>query len=54
MLKGKMEYRYGEDVYLMAPGDSLTFSSEVEHGPERLLSKNIQFLAMVIYGSDDS
>ena len=54
MLKGKMEYRYGKDVYLMAPGDSLTFSSEVEHGPERLLSKNIQFLAMVIYGSDDS
>lgn len=54
MLKGKMEYRYGEDLYLMSPGDSLTFSSEVEHGPERLLSKNIQFLAVVIFGSGDS
>lgn len=49
MLKGKMEYRYGQDLYLLEPGDSLTFSSEVEHGPERLLSKQIQFLAIVIY-----
>ena len=54
MIKGKMEYRYGEDLYLMGPGDSLTFSSEVEHGPERLLSKRIQFLAVLIHGEDDS
>lgn len=53
MLKGKMEYRYGEDLYLMAPGDSLTFLSEVEHGPERLLSKHIQFLAVFIHDPDD-
>ncbi len=54
MLKGKMEYRYGEDIYLMAPGDSLTFSSEVEHGPERLLAKRIQFLAVIVYGQSDT
>jgi transcriptional regulator with XRE-family HTH domain len=54
ILKGKMEYRYGEDLYFMEPGDSLTFSSAVEHGPQRLLTKRIQFLAVLIYGSDDS
>lgn len=54
MLKGKMEYRYGKDLYLMEPGDSITFSSEVEHGPERLLAKRIQFLAVLIYGPGDS
>lgn len=54
MLKGKMEYRYGEDLYLMKPGDSMTFSAEVEHGPERLLAKRIQFLAVLIYGPGDT
>lgn len=53
MLKGKMEYRYGQDLYLLEPGDSLTFSSEVEHGPQRLLSKQIQFLAILIYNPSD-
>jgi transcriptional regulator with XRE-family HTH domain len=54
LVKGKVEYRYGEDLYLMEQGDSLTFSAEVEHGPERLLSKSIQLLSVMIYDKDDS
>ena len=54
MIKGKMEYRYGDHLYLMKPGDSLTFSAEVEHGPERLLSKYTRFLVVFIYGNINS
>lgn len=54
MLKGKMEYRYGDHLYLMRQGDSLTFAAEVEHGPEQLLSKHIRFLVIFIYGNNSS
>lgn len=54
VLEGKLEYRYGQDLYLLEPGDSLSFSAEVEHGPERLLAKRIRFLAIVIYNPGEA
>ena len=54
LVSGKVEYRYGEDLYLLEQGDSLTFSAEVEHGPERLLSKSIKLLSVMIYDKDES
>lgn len=54
ILEGKMEYRHGQDIYLLEPGDSLTFSAEVEHGPERLLTEVIRFLAIFIYGPGEA
>ncbi|MFO7276663.1 MAG: XRE family transcriptional regulator [Pseudomonadota bacterium] len=50
MLQGKLEYRHGKHTYLLEPGDSLTFSGQVPHGPERLLKLPIRFLSIIIYG----
>jgi len=49
MLSGRMEYRFGDGTYLLEPGDTLTFSGEVEHGPEALLDEKVQFLAVMVY-----
>ncbi|MDD2703767.1 MAG: XRE family transcriptional regulator [Acidocella sp.] len=49
MLSGRMEYRYGDTSYLLEPGDSFTFSGEVEHGPETIFDEKIRFLAMIMY-----
>ena len=49
MLKGQLEYRHGEHLYLLKPGDAFTFDGDVPHGPERLLSCPIRFLSIILY-----
>jgi transcriptional regulator with XRE-family HTH domain len=51
MLEGKLEYRVGEEVYLLEAGDSLTFRGEIPHRPERMLQMPIRFLAIIHYDS---
>ncbi len=50
MVEGSMEYRHGQALYVLEPGDTLTFQGEIAHGPERLLQKPIRFLSIIIYG----
>jgi transcriptional regulator with XRE-family HTH domain len=52
MLEGELEYRHGRDLYVLEPGDSLTFQGTVPHGPERLISVPIRFLAIITYPSE--
>jgi quercetin dioxygenase-like cupin family protein len=49
MLEGQIEYRCGQESYLLEPGDSLTFRGDVPHGPQRLISFPIRFLSVIIY-----
>lgn len=49
MQEGRMVYRHGRQTYLLEPGDSLTFSGEIPHGPEELLDVPIRFLAIITY-----
>jgi transcriptional regulator with XRE-family HTH domain len=51
MLEGQLEYRVGEEVYLLEAGDSLTFRGEIPHRPERMLMMPIRFLAIIHYDS---
>jgi len=51
MIEGTLEYRHGQTVYVLEPGDTLTFEGEITHGPERLLDKPIRFLSIIIYGN---
>lgn len=51
MLDGRLEYRVGEEIFVLEPGDSLTFRGEVLHGPERLLQVPIRFLSVIHYDS---
>ena len=49
MLEGLLEYRVGQQTYLLEPGDSLSFRGEVPHGPERLARCPIRFLSVIVY-----
>ncbi|HKT94411.1 MAG TPA: XRE family transcriptional regulator [Paraburkholderia sp.] len=49
MLKGVIEYRHGQQTYILHPGDTLTFQADIPHGPERLIKTPIQFLSVFIY-----
>jgi len=53
MLKGKLEYRHGQQTYTLEPGDALTFRGDVPHGPERLLDLPIFFLSIILYGPQE-
>lgn len=53
MLEGSLRYRHGSESYLLKPGDTLTFSGEVPHGPETLIKLPIRFLSTVIYRGKD-
>ncbi len=54
MLKGQIDYRHGNHVYSLKPGDSLNFEGEIPHGPERLVRMPIQFLAIIHYDGDEA
>lgn len=49
MLRGRMEYQFGDSLFLLEPGDALTFSGEILHGPQRILDDHTEFLAIIIY-----
>ena len=51
MLEGELEYRVGEEVFLLHRGDSLTFRGEIPHRPENLIKTPIKFLAIIHYDS---
>lgn len=53
MLRGKLEYRHGKQLYQLAPGDALSFRGDVPHGPERLLQLPIRFLSVIVYDATE-
>jgi transcriptional regulator with XRE-family HTH domain len=52
MLTGLVDYRHGDKVYRLAPGDSLLFDSGAMHGPETLLELPMTYLSIIIYQRD--
>jgi transcriptional regulator with XRE-family HTH domain len=53
LLEGSMEYRIGQDLFVLEPGDALTLQGEVLHGFERLLKLPIRFLCTIVYSSTE-
>ena len=53
LLEGRLSYRYGSETYLLKPGDSLFFDSDVAHGPDELCELPIRFLSMISYARDN-
>ncbi len=49
MLEGELEYRVGDEVFILEPGDSLTFRGEIPHRPEKHIKMPISFLATIHY-----
>ncbi len=54
MLEGSLRYRHGSESYLLKPGDTLTFSGEVPHGPQTLIKLPIRFLSIIVYGEREA
>jgi len=49
MLEGSFEYRSGQSIYLLEPGDTLTLQGDVLHGPERWVRLPIRFVCTIVY-----
>jgi transcriptional regulator with XRE-family HTH domain len=47
VLKGRMDYRHGGQVYHLEPGDSLFFDGTIEHGPLRVYNPPTEFLSII-------
>ncbi|MGZ8253117.1 MAG: helix-turn-helix domain-containing protein [Methylophilaceae bacterium] len=54
MLEGEVEYRVGEETFVLEPGDSLTFRGEIPHRPEKHTKLPIRFLAVIHYDTPNS
>ena len=53
MLKGKMDYYYGTEIYHFQKGDSIYFDSDKPHGPKKIISDECQFLTVICSNNSD-
>lgn len=53
-LEGRVEYRHGQNTYLMEPGDSLFFDADAPHGPHKLLELPARYLSIITYPKSSS
>jgi len=49
MLEGEIEYRHGDEIYPLRPGDTLFFDADAPHGPETLVTLPARFLSIISY-----
>ena len=49
MLEGEVDYRHGDAVYPLKPGDSLFFDADALHGPEGLVKLPARYLSVISY-----
>ncbi len=49
MLEGAVDYRHGDEVYPLRPGDTLFFDADAVHGPERLVTLPARYLSIIAY-----
>lgn len=49
MLEGAVDYRHGDDVYPLKPGDTLFFDADAPHGPEVLVKLPAKYLSVICY-----
>lgn len=49
MLEGEVDYRHGDTVYPLKPGDTLFFDADAPHGPEALVELPARYIAMIAY-----
>ena len=49
MLEGVVEYRHGDQIFKLEPGDSLFFDADAPHGPTDLLTFPIRYVSVISY-----
>ncbi|WP_299375551.1 XRE family transcriptional regulator [uncultured Tateyamaria sp.] len=49
MLEGAVDYRHGDDIYPLRPGDTLFFDADAPHGPAKLVTLPARYLSIISY-----
>ena len=49
MLEGEVDYRHGDKIYPLKPGDTLFFDADAPHGPERLVNLPARYISVISY-----
>ena len=49
MLEGEVNYRHGDQVFSLKPGDTLFFDADAPHGPEVLVELPARYLSIISY-----
>jgi DNA-binding XRE family transcriptional regulator/uncharacterized RmlC-like cupin family protein len=49
MLEGAVDYRHGDQVFPLRPGDTLHFDADAPHGPENLIELPARYIAIISY-----
>lgn len=49
MLEGAVDYRHGDRIFPLRPGDSLFFDADAPHGPEGLVDLPARYLSIIAY-----
>lgn len=49
MLEGEVDYRHGDIIYPLKPGDTLFFDADAPHGPEVLVALPARYLSIISY-----
>lgn len=49
MLEGEVDYRHGNEIYKLEPGDTLFFDADAPHGPEKLVKLPAKYLSVISY-----
>lgn len=49
MLEGIVDYRHGNTIHTLRPGDTLFFEADAPHGPERLVELPARYLSIISY-----
>lgn len=52
MLEGEVDYRHGDNVYQLKPGDTLFFDANAPHGPDDLVALPARYLSIISYPQD--
>lgn len=49
MLEGEVNYRHGDSVFPLKPGDTLFFDADAPHGPVELIALPARYLSIISY-----
>lgn len=49
MLEGAVDYRHGDKVYPLEPGDTLFFDADAPHGPKKLVRLPARYISVISY-----
>lgn len=49
LLEGEVDYRHGDKVFSLKPGDTLFFDADAPHGPEVLVKLPARYLSVISY-----